>query len=114
MRGYPLLSLRQRDGTWAGTLRPHDDLDISGLTVQDLNEAVELVEIARGYCSETEWSGVEERTHPERPKYSHWYEYYTVMWVKWVEGIAYRRGLGRVHRPCWEAQRGDPFEFMLG
>lgn len=114
LKGYPLLSLRQCDGTWAGTLRPHDDLDISGLTLQDPNEPVELVEIARGYCSETEWSGIDELEHPERPKSSHWYEYYTVMWVKWVEGIAYRRGLGRVHRPCWEAQRGDPFEFILG
>ncbi|CAG7561106.1 unnamed protein product [Fusarium equiseti] len=113
LEGYPLLSLRQPDGTWAGALRPHDDLDISGLRLQDPNEPVELVEIAGGYCSETELS-IDEKSHPERPKSSHWYEYYTVMWVKWVEGIAYRRGLGRVHRACWEAQRGDPFEFILG
>ncbi|KAJ4137181.1 hypothetical protein NW768_002762 [Fusarium equiseti] len=114
LKGCPLLSLRQRDGTWAGILRAHDDLDVSGLTLQNPNEAVELVEIAMGYCSETEWSGVDELRHQERPRSDHWYEYYTVMWVKWIQGVAYRRGLGRVHKACWEAQRGNPFELILG
>ncbi|KAH7234287.1 hypothetical protein B0J15DRAFT_517264 [Fusarium solani] len=109
-----LFSLRKLDGTWAGILQPHDGLDMSGLALQSPDEAVELVEIAAGFCSESEWSGVYEMYHQERPKSGHWYEYFNVLWVKWINGIAYRRGIGRIHKACWEAQRGDPFELLLG
>jgi hypothetical protein len=87
---------------------------VSDLTLKNPNEPVELVEIAGGYCSEKEFFGVHEKNHPERLKWSHWYEYYTVMWVKWVEGIAYRRGIGRVCKTYWEMHRGEPFKLILG
>ncbi|EEU33406.1 uncharacterized protein NECHADRAFT_89511 [Fusarium vanettenii 77-13-4] len=109
-----LFILRKRDGTWAGVMQPHDGLDMSGLALQNPNEAVELVEIAAGFCSESEWSGVYEVYHQEHPRASHWYEYFNVLRVKWADGIAYRRGIGRIHKVCWEAQRGESFELILG
>jgi hypothetical protein len=113
----PILSLRVDGKMWAGIIQPHDGLDSSGETLQDLTNAIELVEIARGGCSETpdEYSSnIEEIMHPERPKKGQWYEYYWVMWVGWIDGIAYRKGLGRVQRQIWEEQRGEPFDLMLG
>lgn len=114
--GYPLLSLRDSNGVWAGILQPHDSLDVSGLGLERPNEAVELVEIAEGFCpgAASLWSGIEEVRHQEKPDTGQWYEYYWVMWVHWVGGIAYRKGLGRVHKACWEKQRGEVFDLILG
>ncbi|KAF2240970.1 HET-domain-containing protein [Trematosphaeria pertusa] len=115
--GYrPILSLRIERNIWAGILQPHDSLDASSGTLQEPTGAVELVEIARGFCRDTTspWPGIEEIRHPERPKAGQWYEYYWVMWVGWDNGIAYRRGLGRVQRQLWEEQRGELFYLLLG
>lgn len=115
--GYcPVLSLRDKEKIWAGIIQPHDGLDESGEALQDPSEAVELVEIAMGFCrdSTSPWPGIEEIRHLERPKEGQWYEYYWVMWVGWTEGIAYRKGLGRVHRRIWEEHRGELFDLMLG
>jgi hypothetical protein len=108
--GYrPVLSLRDKKKNWAGTVQPHDGLCRS-------DEAIELVEIATGFCRDTTspWPGIEEVRHQERPRSGQWYEYYWVMWVGWTNGIAYRKGLGRVHRHMWEGLRGELFDFMLG
>lgn len=115
-KGYPLLSLRDRDGAWTGILQPHDSLNASGSALQRAGEAVQLVEIAAGYCWDTEdlWSGIDDVRHPEKPKLGPWYEYYWVMWVEWTEGIAYRKGLGRIYKGCWEERRGEPFKLLLG
>lgn len=115
--GYqPVISLRDEKGIWAGTLQPHDGLNSSKDALQDPKAAIELVEIAKGFCrdSTSPWPGIEEIRHPERPKVGQWYAYYWVMWVRWVGTIAYRQGLGRVHTAMWEEQRGGFFDMMLG
>lgn len=115
--GYrPVLSLRDKKGTWAGTLQPHDGLNTSRDALQDSKAALELVEIAKGFCRDatSPWPGIEEVRHPERPQGGQWYEYYWVMWVGWIGTIAYRKGLGRVHKAIWEEQTGGYFDMMLG
>ena len=109
--GYrPVLSIRDKKKTWAGILQPHG----GGLCRSD--EAIELIEIAAGFCHDatSPWPGIEEIRHQERPRLGQWYEYYWVMWVGWNEGIAYRKGLGRVYKHMWEGLRGELFDFMLG
>jgi len=34
------------------------------------------------------------------------YDFYNVMWIRWVDGIAYREGIGRVLRSAWEGEAG--------
>lgn len=117
INGYrPVLALRDKEGTWAGTLRPHDGLDECGKALSNPDQAVELVEIAEGFCRDaiSPWPGIEEIRHPERPQSGSRYEYYWVMWIGWNERIAHRRGLGRVYKPFWEECRGEPFELILG
>jgi hypothetical protein len=116
--GYrPILSLRTNRRIWAGILQPHDGLDASNEALQDPTGAVELVEIAEGFCRDNSaypWPGIEEIRHQERPRAGDWYEYYWVMWVEWADGIAYRKGLGRVQKQIWEEQRGELFYLRLG
>jgi len=115
--GYrPVLSLRDKKGTWAGTLQPHDSLDAFKGALEDSKSPLELVEVAKGFCRDatSPWPGIEEIRHPERPRLSQWYEYYWVMWVGWTGTIAYRKGLGRVRKDIWEEQSGGYFNIMLG
>jgi hypothetical protein len=39
---------------------------------------------------------------------------YHVLWVKWVHGVAYRRGHGMVKWSAWEAQCPEPVTLVLG
>ena len=115
--GYrPILSLRIDEKISAGILQPHDGLEASGKVLQDPNGPVELVEIARGCCRDAAppWPGIDEIRHPERPKKGHWYEYYWVMRIGWVNNTAYLTGLGRVERQLWEEHSGELFNLMLG
>ena len=115
--GYTsLVSLRDERGRWVGVLTPHDDLDESGKMLQTPNGAIEMVEIATGLCTDavSPWPGIEEIRHPERPRSGRWYEYFWVMWIGREESIAHRKGLGRVIKHVWEAQRGHVIDLMLG
>lgn len=67
----------------------------------------ELITISMGHAKKRDevpelpqaLSNDEERTEPfER------YEYYNVLWIEWEDGIAYRKGVGRVEKGMWEAQ----------
>ncbi|KAK0648517.1 heterokaryon incompatibility protein-domain-containing protein [Cercophora newfieldiana] len=42
------------------------------------------------------------------------YDFYNVLWVTWVDGIAYREGIGRVLRSAWEALGSEEAEIKLG
>ncbi|KAK4031566.1 HET-domain-containing protein, partial [Parachaetomium inaequale] len=41
-------------------------------------------------------------------------EAYDVLWIGWKGGIAYRRGVGRIRKPAWEAQNAERIELILG
>jgi hypothetical protein len=73
-----------------------DDQDgRDGHDISDL--AVELVEIALGRCPEDEmyfWKYQQENKHEERPKDKKNYEFYSLMFIKWENGIAYRQRPG--------------------
>lgn len=110
----PVLCLRT-DTIWAGILQPNDGLDASGTALEDPTQEVELVEMAVGMCRESTTGGPhEEQNYPERPRTGSWYEYYWVMWVGWNDGVAHRKGLGRVQKQIWEEQRGNFFDLLLG
>ncbi|RDW74239.1 uncharacterized protein DSM5745_06901 [Aspergillus mulundensis] len=42
------------------------------------------------------------------------YETYTVLWVEWEEGVAYRRGIGSVESRAWEEQDLEDVSLVLG
>jgi hypothetical protein len=66
-----------------------------------------LVAISKGYAIEPgekfDNYGMPEWHLAERPKSlsggKYWY--YNVLWVEWKDGIAYRKGCGRVMKSAW-------------
>lgn len=42
------------------------------------------------------------------------YQYYNVLWVAWEDGIAYRKGVGRVWKPMWEEADLIETDVVLG
>jgi hypothetical protein len=42
------------------------------------------------------------------------YDYYNVLWVEWIDGIAYRKGLGRVFKDIWDRQEPEHVHLILG
>lgn len=110
------ISVRDRTGNWAGALQLHGQVS-SELCQPDL--ALELVEIAVGHmrndAGEANWGQVlDEWDLEERPKGGILYEYYYVLWVEWKDGVAYRKGLGRVEKNAWEAQERGWINLVLG
>ncbi|PMD14869.1 hypothetical protein NA56DRAFT_754519 [Hyaloscypha hepaticicola] len=39
---------------------------------------------------------------------------YHVLWIEWEDGIAYRRGLGRVLKEAWDRMATDEIDLVLG
>lgn len=42
------------------------------------------------------------------------YEFYFILWIGWVDGIAYRRGIGRVLKSVWESMDLEDIKICLG
>lgn len=42
------------------------------------------------------------------------WSFYNVLWVVWKDGIAYRKGVGRVKRSVWEGLRKEDISLVLG
>jgi hypothetical protein len=42
------------------------------------------------------------------------YECYNVLWIEWEDGIAYRKGIGRVFKEAWESMDLEPVDVLLG
>ncbi|KAK4203213.1 heterokaryon incompatibility protein-domain-containing protein [Triangularia verruculosa] len=115
--------LRDSTGTWAGILElnPHPLLPAHGWPTASggsmRGRSLTLLEVAKGESLEPlelRLACMDEADHPERPRGTPWYKYYYVMWVVWRDGIAYRRGLGRVVESIWEALEKKQVHLMLG
>ncbi|KAK1782725.1 hypothetical protein QBC45DRAFT_401620 [Copromyces sp. CBS 386.78] len=84
--------LRDDSGEAVGVLFPNlaDDMEkIWGAESQGI--PVDLVAISRGHTIQ-----YPQIHHPEE------WNFYHVLWVEWVDGIAYRKGVGQVFRSAWK------------
>jgi hypothetical protein len=50
----------------------------------------------------------------ERHRSSAFYEFYNVLWIERCNGVAYRKGLGRVMKDAWERQDLEEIKITLG
>lgn len=41
-------------------------------------------------------------------------DFYYVLWIEWKEGIAYRKGLGRVLKEAWDREATEVIDLILG
>jgi hypothetical protein len=42
------------------------------------------------------------------------YEFYNVLRVEWRDGVAYRKGIGRVWKDAWHRQKVETRDIVLG
>ncbi|KAK5635759.1 hypothetical protein RRF57_011471 [Xylaria bambusicola] len=43
-----------------------------------------------------------------------WHQVYGVLWIEWVDGVAYRRGSGVVYKEVWETHDLENVDLILG
>ncbi|KAI1458240.1 HET-domain-containing protein [Annulohypoxylon moriforme] len=115
-----MVTLRDQGGNWAGALLLHGPLSEEEDQGNYDRIKIELVEIASGHVR-NDALDIERIKHPleewsldERPKSGLHYEYYYVLWIKWRDGIAYRKGIGRVEKHVWELQDREWINLVLG
>lgn len=42
------------------------------------------------------------------------YRILLVLWIEWIDGIAYRKGLGRVLKEAWDREATEEIDLILG
>lgn len=90
------------------------DLDISDEDGRDLVESLDSQpDEARCLCEMVAISKGHESVHPMEPG-KETFTFYNVLWIKWEDGIAYRRGVGRVKRETWETLELEDIDLVLG
>ena len=103
------VSLRDGAGILAGVLNVHDLTFSIG--------RCELISISMGYacggrgadlCLTEQNTELVPRSNEER------YEFYNVLWIEWEDGIAFRKGVGRVEKSMWETQPLEWINVTLG
>ncbi|KAI0382371.1 heterokaryon incompatibility protein-domain-containing protein [Hypomontagnella monticulosa] len=85
----------------------------------DTSRIFELVEIAGGEIPDSRW--VSEWGLFEAPINTSYYvkdpeptPIIYVLWIEWIEGFAYRRGLGRVFASSWKREALEEIQLILG
>lgn len=118
----PALKHRSRDTSKAlpsfafTTPSPSEVVDALFDPDQTENELCELIEISAG--SVENWE-IDARSFDEwYQEDCDWsqglYEFVNVLWVSRVEGVAYRKALGRVRKDVWVSEAKDEIEVTLG
>jgi hypothetical protein len=97
--------LEDDEGRWSGVMEPDND-EVGSCS---------LIAISR--CIATKEKLVMQ--FPEMLRRSElWnsvtYEFYNVLWIEWKEGVAYRKGVGRVWKKAWERQKLKQIDAILG
>lgn len=97
-----------------GTLRLHNKEQLQRLPRLDGGWAaaadIELVAICRThYYSKSFDEDLQRYTTP----FKKWEEY-TVLWVEWIDGVAYRLAVGQVHKADWEGLELENVALVLG
>jgi hypothetical protein len=84
-----------------------DTLAMKGVFLNPLPERNELLElVAICLCKFTDIKTMDEDIRFK--------EFYGVLWVEWVDGIAYRKGCGYVKKDLWDEQDPEDIELILG
>jgi hypothetical protein len=95
-------------------LNLHSPLSPEGITSEDQLPRCELISISTGHAHYIE--GVKDlglQDCEDQPRKGP-YEFYNVLWIEWEDGIAYRKGVGRVEKNMWEAQPLERIDVTLG
>lgn len=99
-----LISLHDNDGRWAGFMQLYDRALVSSLNSTSMDDSMDD-------SSELELVSISTRTAMSSTSLLH---FYNVLWIEWKEGIAYRKGLGRISKGAWDRQATEWIDLTLG
>lgn len=108
------ISIHDVSGDAVGELQLHDHdqlkrlVDASANT--ELGSQVELVVINRTWTIGNTF--IEEEQRRGLPQWTR--EEYTVLWIEWTEGVAYRNGVGSIEKSRWEKLDLEEVELVMG
>ncbi|KAF2252022.1 HET-domain-containing protein [Trematosphaeria pertusa] len=116
----PAIELLSEEERWVGVLRlnciPSDFEDLIEAIRTEHGGRLELIEISAGAV---ENQPIEEKSFDEWnregcPRHKGLYEFINVLWIEWVDGIAYRKALGRVEKGVWGEVAIEKLDITLG
>lgn len=101
-----------------GIVQLHDDLSKAKKTLPGLDEfisisAAELLGVP-GQSVGVPWDMLDEWELNRRTSNNRIYEFYNVMLIERHDGVAERRGLGRIQKDLWEIIEKEEIEVVLG
>ncbi|KAI1746812.1 heterokaryon incompatibility protein-domain-containing protein [Xylaria castorea] len=108
-----MFHLHLDNGNWAGVL-------ISNGASESLacsHEARECIVVSGGVTwkdANDEQTSLEEWAQVDVIKSLPKYEFYNVLFIEWEQGIAYRKGVGRVWKEAWEQLNTSVVDIILG
>jgi hypothetical protein len=107
-----MVDLLDREGLWAGVIEP---MNVTGNEYK-CGATCELVAISRGSAIRTHltFQAFKEMDSVPALSTSKKYSFYNVLWVEWLDSIAYRRGIGRVPTEAWDRQSIKNVSVVLG
>ncbi|ORY05926.1 hypothetical protein BCR34DRAFT_490516 [Clohesyomyces aquaticus] len=109
------VDILDNNGGWCGALRMNRSASEDSRSLY-LDMAVELVEISAGSVENQaiEEQSFDEWNRPQCPRRSGCYRFYNVLWIERIDGIAYRKALGRVEEKTWDTLADQMTDLVLG
>jgi hypothetical protein len=112
--GCLILSLLDTDGIQVGLLRS----SFSDVQEVPSGTSCEIIVLSAGVAHTTMAGFVQER-FPELSSQSglrnvRTYEFYNVMWIERKDDVSYRKAVGRVWEPAWDAKPSESVDIVLG
>lgn len=112
--GCLYFSLLDAVGNWIGMMRSNadDERDVP------IGECCEIVVVSSGVAHEDSWQTARlqfmELVVREELKDVMVYEFYNVLWIEREDGVAFRKGAGRVWKFAWEKECSERVDIVLG
>jgi len=106
------------DGTWAGCLRLNIAQDTEVYYFGGEGRQCHLVQLSFGDVADIKVERVSfdewYREGCKKERAAGRYRFVNVLWVEEMEGVVFRRALGRVLRRAWDEVAGDPVSVVFG
>lgn len=95
------LRIIDKAGNWMGVLEPDDECPTKACQFISMS----ILDVGGLFYFLSELS---------QSRRASGYRCYNVLWIEWEEGIAYRRGIGRIEAQAWERQHLEHIDVVLG
>jgi hypothetical protein len=114
LQSFPQLStvLQDSDGLLVGHL--NINLGLMDYIQPPDNTKFELVAISSGALKSYPEANFFEVIFEKYTKPGDVVHFYYVLWIEWIDGIAYRKGLGRILKEAWDREATEEIDFILG